>query len=212
MYISWHGHYTVKITSKHATIVIDPHDGSTVGGTPFRSKADIIALTNTDDLSMSSIRAFQENTIIIRTPGEFAVHEVSLSSIGWRAADNSERSIQRWIIEDVVILAVGALTRPLHDSELEMVERAPIDVLIVPIGGDGALDSVGAVQLVNAVEPHLVIPIHYAIGGSKKNNALQKVDEFAKAMRIAPRHFEEKYLVKKSLLNYEEVHTVLVHS
>jgi L-ascorbate metabolism protein UlaG (beta-lactamase superfamily) len=49
----------------------------------------------------------------------------------------------------------------LTDDELEAI--GVIDVMFVPVGGNGyTLDPIGALKLIKAVEPKLVIPTHYA--------------------------------------------------
>ncbi len=38
-----------------------------------------------------------------------------------------------------------------------------VDLLIVPVGGNGyTVDPVGAMKLIKAIEPKLVVPSHYA--------------------------------------------------
>ena len=38
-----------------------------------------------------------------------------------------------------------------------------VDVLVVPVGGNGyTVDPVGALKLIKAIEPKLVVPTHYA--------------------------------------------------
>ncbi len=42
-----------------------------------------------------------------------------------------------------------------------------MDILFVPIGGDGVLDAATAYKLAISIEPKLIIPIHYGDVGSK---------------------------------------------
>jgi L-ascorbate metabolism protein UlaG (beta-lactamase superfamily) len=47
------------------------------------------------------------------------------------------------------------------DAEQTAALGGPVDVLMVPIGGGFTLDAVGATELVAALQPKLVFPMHY---------------------------------------------------
>src|SRR5579871_5779234 len=65
------------------------------------------------------------------------------------------------IAGDQSVLISGHIYSKLSESQLEAI--GIVDVLIVPVGGHGyTLDPTGALQLIKAIEPKLVIPTHYA--------------------------------------------------
>jgi L-ascorbate metabolism protein UlaG (beta-lactamase superfamily) len=208
MQITWHGQYTVKITTKETILVLDPYDTS-VGLPPFRAKADIIGLSNPNDSTMSNLSGIQGEPIVVNTPGEYSLDGLSLHAAGWVAEDGSERSVQRWTIEHMTILHLGAIKRELADEELQELERVNIDILLVPVGGGSGLDTKQALHMVTTIEPRIVIPIHYHI--PKLREKLDTVDQFAKEMGIDPKKKEKKLLIRANKLPQEDIETVLLH-
>ena len=57
-------------------------------------------------------------------------------------------------------MVTGHIFPKLSDDQLEAI--GIVDVMFVPVGGNGyTLDATGALQIVKAVEPKLVVPTHY---------------------------------------------------
>ncbi len=207
MQITWHGQFTVKITSKTITVILDPY-GPSAGLTPFRAKADIVALSNPAFSEMSHLSGIQGDPFIVNTPGEYSIKGTTLNGIAWRGDEGSERSLLRWNIEDMTLLQIGSLNRELTDEELAEIEKAPIDILIIPVGGGAALDTKQALNMVSTIEPKVVIPIHYHLPNVREK--LASVDLFAKEMGISSSQKEKKYSIRASKLPQEDVQTVLL--
>lgn len=207
MHITWHGQYTIKMQVGETTIILDPY-APTTGLSPFRAKADIVALSNPSDASMSHLSSIQGMQHLINTPGEYALSGVTLNALGWHAEDNSERSLQRWYIDGMVVLHVGALNRDITDHEFQELEKTNVDVLFVPVGGGNSLTTEQAMKLVTKIEPRVIIPIHYQISGLKEK--LENVDQFAKEMGVDPNQREKKYSIKANKIPQEDMVTVLL--
>jgi L-ascorbate metabolism protein UlaG (beta-lactamase superfamily) len=207
MHITWHGQYTLKIQSGDTTLVIDPY-APTTGLPPFRAKADIVALSNAADPDMSHVSAIQGEPGLIATPGEYSLKGFTLHALGWRNGSAGERSLQRWQIEDMMLLHVGALNREMTDEELRELEKVDIDILFVPVGGGSALTAKQAVQLTMRIEPRMVIPIHFQL--PKLKEKLDGVEPFAKEMGVEPKQSEKKLSIKAKNLPQDELATVIL--
>lgn len=192
MQLSWHGKYTIKIISKDTTLVLDPY--------ALRAKADVVALSNPSDPNMNQLSGIQGEPFVIDTPGEYSVKEFTLHSIGWHGEDGSERSLQRWMVEDMVILHVGALNRDLQEQELRELERVDIDVFLVPIGGGSGLTIKQALNMISTIEPRVVIPINYT----------DNVKAFADEMGVGSVVAEKKAILKASKLPSEDMQTIIL--
>lgn len=208
MHITWHGNYTVKLQTGDTVIVIDPHPAD--GGLPaFRGKGDVVALSNPEDEHMSQVSGIQGEPKILNTPGEYSLRNISLTGISWIDSTNNERSVQRWLIEKMVILHVGALEgRQLTAEELQQIEITGIDILLLPVGGGSGLNTSDAIALLTTIEPRLVIPINYAVGNTHED--LASIDQFAKEMGVATTTAEKKLLIKPNTLPQDELQTIIL--
>ena len=81
--------------------------------------------------------------------------------------------------------------KELTDQQLE--EIGEVNVLMLPVGGVYTIDAKGASDIINQIEPQIVIPMHYKITGLKEK--LEGLDKFLKVMGIK----EPEYLNKLSL-------------
>lgn len=208
MHLSWHGQYTLKMQTGDTTIVTDPYAPET-GLRPFRSQANVVALTNPADPAMSHINSLQGNPQVLAGPGEFSLNGFSLHAIPWESVDGRQRAVHRWAAEGLYLLNLAALHRQLTDKELQDIEQVDIDVLCIPVGGGSALGSDEAVKLIGTLEPRLVIPIHYALPGLKEK--LASVTEFAKAFGVKPASAEKKVIVKANKLPQEDMQVIILN-
>jgi L-ascorbate metabolism protein UlaG (beta-lactamase superfamily) len=98
----------------------------------------------------------------------------------------------------MLILFLGALsTRELPSELKETLDN--VDILFVPIGGDGVLTPEEAHKLAVSIEPKLVIPMHYGDIGAKdalrtflkadgSSDSIQPVDK----LTVRARDLEDK--------------------
>lgn len=207
MHLTWHGQYTVRIQSADKVLVLDPYSPK-LGLSAFRARADIVALTNPSGPDMANLSGLQGEPLVIASPGEYTIGGFTLNALGWFTEAGGERSLHVWRIEDVALLHVGALNRPLTDKELQVLEKTGIDVLLVPVGGGSGLNTQQALAMVTTIEPRLVIPIHWQLAGLRER--LEGVDQFAKEMGVNPKQRETKVIIKSNKLPAEDVQTIIL--
>jgi len=206
MHITWNGHYTIVIQSNGVNLVLDPHSAET-GLAPLRGSANIVALTNPSDPSMSNVESLKGEPFVIDRPGEYSVSGFGLKAIGWKNG-GEEKNLQRWTIEGMVLLHVGALDRALEEVELQELEKTNIDVLFLPIGGLNSLNTKDALALLTVIEPRIVIPIHYKIPKIKED--LEDAAQFIREVGAESNKVERKLLLKANKLPEEGMLTVIL--
>lgn len=158
--IEYKGGNTVIISTKKATIVADP-------------KASLVGLKDVaikDAIELSTEARFAINSdsakLVIESPGEYGVGDFDIRGIAAQRHLDSEAdpmisTIYRIEVGDVRIVLIGNIYEKLTDDELE--EIGVIDIVIVPVGGNGyTLDATGAANVVRKIDPKIVIPVHYA--------------------------------------------------
>lgn len=162
MEIQYLGASAVKITTKNSVTLFNPISDIAKLNTDLK-KATCVIITQ-DTLSISE---HPDNTFLITGPGEYELTDSSIKGVAVQphtgSAGDKSATMYRYTTNDINILFVGHVDDKHAESQLE--EIGVVDIMIVPVGGGGyTLDSVGAANLVRAVEPRLVIPVHYNDG------------------------------------------------
>ena len=182
MVITHHGGQCFKITLGDLTVVFDP---IAKGGTlsPVRFGADIALISrNHPDMNGADEVTYGEKVpFVINGPGEYERQGVIVQGFLSRSAyglpkgqTEAVNTMYMLELEDMTLVHLGALS----DKELSKEARESIDeidVLFVPVGGDGVLSPAAAHELVVSLEPKIIVPMHWSgIGEPKSLEAFLK--------------------------------------
>lgn len=178
MRIRWHGHACFEV-SDELTIVIDPHDGRSLGIKPPSVRADIVLVTHEhfDHNAVKSV--LKPTTRIVKGPGRHQRHEIVFVGIpschdDVKGASRGENTIFRFTYGGITFCHLGDLGEELDDVRLRRIGR--VDILFIPTGGRFTIDAEGAWSLAERINPRVVVPMHYRIGGL--NLPLDPLDVF----------------------------------
>ncbi len=161
--IEYKGANTVVILTKKSTLVVDPK--LSLVGLKDVSVKDVVELATEARFSLNSDLA----KLNIESPGEYGVGEFDIKGIAAQRHLDSETeplasTIYRVEVNDTRIAIVGNIYEKLSEQQLE--EIGLIDILIIPVGGNGyTLDATGAANVTRKIDPKIVIPVHYADSG-----------------------------------------------
>ncbi len=177
MEIKWHGHSCFEI-GEGTKIVIDPHDGRSLGIKPPDVRADIVLVTH-HHFDHDAVRIVKGDFKVIDSPGEYKIGDVSIKGI--LAYHDEEQGRKRGQItmykienEGIKLLHVGDLGHVLTSNHLN--EIGKIDILFTPVGGVYTIDAKKAYENVKLLKPKVVIPMHYKVSGMTLG--IQPVDPF----------------------------------
>ncbi|MGH7238793.1 MAG: MBL fold metallo-hydrolase, partial [Candidatus Saccharimonadales bacterium] len=142
--------------------------------------------------------------LCIDSPGEYEVNDVSIYGIAARGhMDEDSRhssTLYKLALNDLTILVTGHIYPELSEAQLEQIGE--IDVMLVPVGGNGyTLDAVGTLKLIKAIEPKVVIPTHYADKELKYPVPQQELDVALKGLVMEPKEVFTKFKMKPSELS-----------
>lgn len=191
--IEYKGGNCVVVSSKKATLVIDPRL-SLIGLKDIKTKDEVELATET--------RFRVENSdarIIIDSPGEYEVGDFTIKGVAATRhidTDDQEKlsTIYRLECSDIKLAIIGNVAPKLSDEQLERI--GIVDILVVPVGGGGyTLDATSAAAVVRQVEPKVVIPVHYAGAGLSYEVSQDTLETFTKELG-APTEQTAKYKVK----------------
>lgn len=68
---------------------------------------------------------------------------------------------------------------------------------MIPVGGTYTIDAKTAVEVINQIEPKIVIPMHYKV--SDLNVTLDGPEKFVKELGLTPEKVAKYKIAKKSL-------------
>jgi L-ascorbate metabolism protein UlaG (beta-lactamase superfamily) len=194
MHIQYFGLSSFKITTKDATVIIDPFSKDS-GLTPPRGGADIVILSEKNNPLYSATSGITGEPFLIPDPGEYDLKGVTITGIPVKQ-DEKYQIIFLIESEDIKILSLGHIADfTIKQDELESL--GSIDVVLLPVGGMGVFEPDQAAKVVNQVEASLVIPTHYQIPGLtlKAGN----VEKFVKEMGGKAESSEKLILKKKDI-------------
>jgi L-ascorbate metabolism protein UlaG (beta-lactamase superfamily) len=198
--IRWYGHACFEIvTAKGKVIVIDPHDGKSLGLKPPSAKADIVLITHEHfDHNAFAIVAKPGAKVLSMNLGEVSVDDVVI--LGVEAYHDKDRGRRRGknvvykvVVDGISIVHLGDLG---HVPELGIgAKLKPVDMLMIPVGGVFTIDARDAWKVIEVLEPLTVIPMHFWIQGLEL--PLKPVDEF---LKLAPSDWNKVYLNSNTLI------------
>lgn len=202
MVITHHGAQCVKVTFGDLTLAFDPvsKKGSVP---PVRFGADIalVSRNHPDMNGVDEVTHGDTHPFVISGPGEYERSGVTvrgfLSHSRYGAKESALNTVYAVELEDMTLVHLGALS----DTELTSEARESldeIDVLFVPVGGDGVLSPGEAHELAVSLEPKIIVPIHWSGIG-----AAGSLETFLKEAGNGSQKLDKLTLKKKDLANHD---------
>jgi L-ascorbate metabolism protein UlaG (beta-lactamase superfamily) len=211
MDITFLGHSAFRLRGKTATLVTDPYDAS-VGFKPPKVSADIVTVSH-DHHDHNRADHISDIKRVVNGPGEYEISGVSIIGISTFHDDKNgqlrgKNTVYVIEIDNLRIVHLGDLGHKLNEKIQE--EIGSVDVLMIPVGGVYTIGPSEASEVVRAVEPNIILPMHYQIKGLDKKTfgKLAKVDQFLSELGL-PSEKMSKLAVKKSDLDSEQKVVVL---
>jgi L-ascorbate metabolism protein UlaG (beta-lactamase superfamily) len=204
MRITWYGHAAFRIEAEGLRIILDPYRSPDSGGyAPVSDPADIVAVSHDNDRYHSHLGQIVPPFEVVRglelppegrvvggirfeairvyeTPRPLTPPRRPLPS-GPSPADD-EVTILHFRADGLHVAFLGDLGHPLIDDELAPIRGAK--VVLIPAGGPPTIDYPDIPALLDAIDPRLVVPMHYKT--PKINLDIQPVERILDAMPDDP--------------------------
>ncbi len=185
----------ITISNKSTRLVID--DNLTELGKKTIIKDDDVVISTTNNSTSPLAKA----RIFIDSPGEFEVSNISIVGIPARShldgPDVYAATMYKIMANDISILVTGHIYPKFNESQLESIGM--IDVLIIPVGGNGyTLDAEGALTVIKEIEPKLIIPTHYQDKDLRYPVPQTSLQDALKVLAIEPKEKTVKLKLKAS--------------
>ena len=165
MEIIYLGHSSFRLSNKNLSILTDPFDPEMVGLKFPKIQADYVTIShehadhNNADLVEGAKRVF-------RGPGEYEVEGISFSGIQTfhdsnKGVDRGKNTVFAIDFDGIRIAHLGDLGHKLTESQINAL--GDVDILMIPVGGYFTFELPEAVETTRAIEPKIVIPMHYQV-------------------------------------------------
>lgn len=166
MKISWHGHSCFEVHDG-LVVVMDPHDGKSIGIKPPVVRADICLISH-DHFDHNCSRIVYGEPTVVREAGERVVKDLKIIGIPTfhddeGGAKRGRNIVFRFEMDGMTFAHLGDLGQELTDAEIRSLGR--VDVLFIPVGGVFTIDAAAARRLVDRIRPKVAIPMHFHYGG-----------------------------------------------
>ncbi len=170
MVISYQGGEFIKIQLGDTVLAFNPiSKDSKLKPSKFGADIAFITTNHPDFNGVDQVTYGEKKPFILNGPGEYEVSGIFIQ--GFLTSSNHGgnplvNTIYKVGLEGMNICFLGALS----DTEVKSnVTEAlgDIDILFCPIGGEGVLDPAKAYKLAVALEPKIIVPMHYGDVGIK---------------------------------------------
>jgi len=173
--ITYLAHSCFLITSSDGLKVItDPYN--VIGYAPINESADIVTISH-EDWDHSNVAGVTGQPEVVRAPGTTTVKGVEFKIIeAWHDAGKTKpNNIVCFTVDGVNFCFLGDLGSTLTPEQISAI--GSMDVLFVPVGGGGyTINAKRATETYSAINPAIVIPMHY--GTQKLAFSLDGINDF----------------------------------
>ena len=201
MVITHHGGQCFKVTFGDLTLVFDPiSKNATLPSVRFGADIALVSRNHPDMNGVDEVTYGDKVPFMVTGPGEYERQGVVIQGFLSKSAyglgkgkESAVNTIYAVDLEDMTLVHLGALA----DTELSKEARegiGEIDVLFVPVGGDGVLTPQKAHELAVSLEPKIIIPMHWSGMGGEKS-----LESFLKDAGNGSERVEKLTLKKKDL-------------
>ncbi len=192
VHFKWLGQACFEIRNSKI-IVTDPHDGEGVGLEEPGVKGDVVTVSHDHfDHSAGVDIVKKKDTEVVKEPGSRNIEGINVEGFDsyHDKAEGSKRgknTIYKFDLEGFKIVHLGDLGHLLSEEKVN--EIKPVDILLIPVGGNYTIDGEEALETVKQLDPEITIPMHYKVPGLTVD--ISSDDEFIQAA------MQEGYVVSK---------------
>lgn len=213
MEIKWFGQSCFELKGDKAKLVIDPYEDK-IGFKMPKLSSDILAITH-DHFDHNNTKAISGDPFVINGPGEYEVKGISVTGIPTfhddkNGQERGENLVYIIEIDGIRICHLGDLGHKLDDLQTDLIDG--VDILLIPVGGEFTIDAKKAGEVIEQIEPRIVIPMHYQIQKLTGVKGFAKVDDFLSEMGVKDINKKDLLKVKKDKLPQDKTEVVVLRA
>jgi L-ascorbate metabolism protein UlaG (beta-lactamase superfamily) len=171
MVISYLGGQNIKVTQGDLTLSFNPPSkDSSLKASKFGSDIVLVSTDHEDFNGVENASFGDREPFAIQGPGEYEVKGVAVRGFGMPTEYGGTagiNTIYSVTLEGMNLCFLGAIS----DTELPQAAKQAlddIDLLFIPVGGEGVVDTAAGYKLAVQLEPKAVVPMPYNTESLKK--------------------------------------------
>jgi len=164
MKVKWLGHASFLITSDDGIrIITDPYTtGGDLNYAGIKETADIVTVSH-DHFDHNNVSCVRGSPEVVRG-GTAEIKGISFKGVSSCHDEEGGRlrgcnTMFCFTVSGVRVCHLGDLGHELNDKQAA--EIGPVDVLLIPVGGNFTIDAGAATSVCSQLKPRVVIPMHY---------------------------------------------------
>jgi L-ascorbate metabolism protein UlaG (beta-lactamase superfamily) len=192
--LTWFGQSTFVLkTSTGLNSLLDPAGSGTGYNIPMQSGIDLVTVSH-EHSDHNAVSLADGSPIVLhglagndwakidQTVKGVRVRTVGVYHDDTLGSQRGKNAIFVFDVDGLRLAHLGDLGHTLLPEQIK--EIGPVDVILIPVGGFYTVDGKAATEVVNQLNPKIVIPMHYKTADLSPSLAgqLAPVDDFIKAM------------------------------
>ncbi len=172
MKLTWLGHACFLLETDSGSVVFDPYAPGSVPGVELPPlEADIVLCSHGHQ-----DHSYEAGVHLSGNQPVFTVERISCYHDNAKGLVRGKNQISIIHADGMRAAHLGDLGHMLRTAELEKLKG--VDLLMIPVGGFFTIDGDTAAELVKAIQPKVVVPMHYK-GENFGYGVIGTVDKFA---------------------------------
>lgn len=168
MDVIWHGHSCFELHGERITVVLDPHDGKSIGIKPPLCSADVVLMSHghSDHCSAKIIKG--NHADILGQVGDFEVKGLKVK--GYPSyhdeefgAERGPNTIYKFKMEGMTFCHCGDIGDIPAKAVID--DLQDVDILFVPVGEVFTISLLKLDGFIKMINPKIIVPMHYRFGG-----------------------------------------------
>ena len=206
MIITYHGLQFVKLQAGDTVVAFNaPSKDSKYKKTSFGADIALTSINHPDFNGGALLARGDKSAVVIDGPGEYEIQGVFIKGLQSESNYGGQKrinTIYHLSMDGMNVCFLGALSSTTLSTEAKEA-LSEVDILFVPIGGDGVLSPSDAYKLAVSIEPKIIIPVQFEKGDKNLKLFLKEGgDERSELL--------EKLTLKKKDLDGKEAEVMVI--
>lgn len=209
MIITYQGAEFFKVQFGDTILAFNPiSKDSKLKTSRFGADVALVSINHPDMNGGDQVSFGGKEAFVISGPGEYEIKGVFIRGLLSKSKYGGEEKFNTVYLvelEGMRLCFLGAIDDGLSAETNEAIDE--VDILFLPIGGDGVLDPAKSAKMAVSIEPKIIIPMHYGDIGEKdslKKFLKESGEENVKAI--------DKLTIKKKDLEGKEGEIVVLEA